>query len=120
MIDIFTDWRAWSIILVLTLLTLISATAKYRIGKSGLPVVKKRFPQVDDAKWDRVGGYFDRFGSVVVLLSLVPVLAWVIPPAAGAYGVRFIPFLFFAFIAKLIRYWILFIIAYGGYQLITK
>ena len=120
MTDTFTDWRAWSIILVLSLLTLISATAKYRIGKGGLPVVKERFPQVDDAKWDRVGGYFDRFGSVVVLLSLVPVLAWVIPPAAGAYGVRFVPFLFFAFIAKLIRYWILFIIAYGGYQLITK
>ena len=120
MADIFTDWRAWSIILVLTLLTMISATAKYRIGKSGMPVVKERFPQVDDEKWDKVGGYFDRFGSVVVLLSLVPILAWVIPPAAGAYGVRFGPFLFFAFLAKLIRYWILFLIAYGGIQVITN
>ena len=114
----FTDWRAWGIILGLSLLTLISATAKYRIGRLGLPVVKERFPQVDDSKWDRVGGYFQRFGSVVVLLSFVPLLAWVIPPAAGAFGIGFVPFLFFAFLAKLIRYWILFIITYGGFQLL--
>ena len=118
MFDIFLDWRAWTIVLGLTLLTLISSVAKYRVGKSGLPAVKARFPQVSEERWERLDRYFQRWGAAFVFFSFLPVAALVIPPAAGAYGVRFGPFLFFAFLAKMVRYWILVIIAFGGYQII--
>ncbi len=118
MLDIFLDWRAWSLVLFLTILTLITSVAKYRLGKSGFETLKERYPQVSDERWQRVNSYFDRWGSPIVLFSFVPVLAWIIPPAAGAYGISFPPFLVWAFLAKMVRYWILLIIVVGGFQLL--
>jgi membrane protein YqaA with SNARE-associated domain len=48
----------------------------------------------------------------------MPVLAWIIPPAAGAYGIRFGPFLIWAFLAKVVPYWILLLLVVGGFRLI--
>ena len=118
MLNLFLDWRAWSLVLFLTILTLITSVAKYRLGQSGLETLKERYPQISDERWQRVNDYFDRWGSTVVLFSFVPILAWVIPPAAGAYGIKFGPFLIFAFLAKMVRYWILLIIVVGGFQII--
>lgn len=117
-VELFLSWRSWLIVVTLTLLTLISSVAKYRIGRRGLPIVKKHFPQVSEERWDRLGNGFQRWGATVVFFSFMPVLGWVIPPAAGAFGVRFGPFLVFAFLAKLFRYWLLLIIAFGGFQFI--
>ena len=120
MIDLFLEWWAWTIVLVLTLLTLISSVAKYRLGKSGLPTVKERFPRVSDERWERLDRYFQRWGAAFVFFSFLPILALVVPAAAGAYGIRFGPFIFFAFLAKVVRYWILIIILFIAYQIITS
>jgi hypothetical protein len=72
------------IVLVLTLLTLISSVAKYRLGKSGLPTVKERFPRVSDERWERLDRYFLRWGAAFVFFSFLPILALVVPAAAGA------------------------------------
>lgn len=105
-------------ILVLAALTLLSSVAKYRLGEAGLATVKSHFPQVSDERWDRVGGYFERWGSPVVFLSFLPVAAWIIPPAAGAYGVGFRAFLVWAFLAKVVRYWLLLLILSGGFEIV--
>lgn len=118
MLNIFLDWRAWLLVIVLTVLTLITSVAKYRLGQSGLESLKERFPQVSDERWERVGNYFQRYGAPVVLFSFIPVLAWIIPPAAGAYGIRFGPFLIWAFLAKMVRYWILLLLVVGGFRII--
>jgi membrane protein YqaA with SNARE-associated domain len=118
MFDLFLDWRAWAIVLILTVLTLITSVAKYRLGQSGFEGLKEHFPQVSDERWEKLGNYFQRYGSPVVLFSFIPVFAWIIPPAAGAYGIRFGPFLIWAFMAKMVRYWILVLIFVGGYRLI--
>ena len=118
MLNLFLDWRAWSLVLLLTVLTLITSVAKYRLGLSGLDTLKEHFPQVSDERWERVGNYFHRWGSPLVFLSFMPVLAWIIPPAAGAYGIRFGPFLIWAFLAKMVRYWILLLLVVGGFRLI--
>ncbi len=120
MLDLFLDWRAWSLVIFLTILTLITSVAKYRLGRSGLETVKERFPQVSDDRWERIDNYFQRWGSVVVFFSFLPILAWIIPPAAGAYGIRFGPFLVWAFLAKMVRYWILLIIVAGGFRIISQ
>lgn len=118
MLNLFLDWRAWALVLLLTILTLVSSVAKYRLGQGGLETLKEHFPQVSDERWERLGNYFHRWGSPIVFFSFLPLLAWIIPPAAGAYGISFRPFLVWAFLAKMVRYWILALIAFGGYQLI--
>lgn len=119
MLSLFADWRAWVLILVLATFTLLTSVAKYRIGQGGYQALKQNFPQVSDERWERAANYFQRYGSPVVFLSFLPVLAWIIPPAAGAFGIEFRPFLVWAFIAKLVRYWILAHLIVGGYQLIS-
>ena len=119
-LDLFLDWRTWTLVIFLSVLTLISSTAKYRLGQKGIDNLKERFPQVSDERWERVGSYFERWGAPVVFFSFIPVMAWIIPPAAGAYGISFHPFLVWAFLAKIVRYWLLILFVFGGYQLIFE
>jgi membrane protein YqaA with SNARE-associated domain len=107
LIDLVLDWRAWLIVLFLAVATLVFSVAKYRLGQSGMRALKEHYPQVSDERWQRVYGYFDRWGATFVALSFIPILTWIIPPAAGAYGIRFRSFLFWALIAKIVRYWLL-------------
>jgi membrane protein YqaA with SNARE-associated domain len=118
MLDLLLDWRAWALVILLTSLTLITSVAKYRLGQSGLKKLKEKYPQVSDERWQTVEAYFNRWGSPVVLLSFLPLLAWIIPPAAGAFGIRFGLFLVWAFLAKMLRYWIIVLILFGGFNLI--
>lgn len=118
MSELLLDWRAWAVVLFLSGITLISSTAKYQIGEKGLPIVQKKFPQVSPERWERIGSYVQRWGSSPVILSFLPILGTLIPPAAGAYGVPFRIFLFWAFLAKLLRYWLLLLFVFGGAQLI--
>jgi membrane protein YqaA with SNARE-associated domain len=119
MLDLFVDWRAWLIIILLALVTQIMSLAKYRLGQAGLDVVIERYPQIPGERWNKLGEYFQRYGSPIVFLSFLPVLALIIPPAAGAYGVKLAPFLIFSFLGKMVRYWILAIILFGGFQIVS-
>jgi len=116
--DMLRDWRLWLVVIFLTSITLVTSVAKYRLGRNGLETLKEHYPQVSDERWETLVNYFDRWGALVVLFSFLPLLAWIIPPAAGAYGIRFRSFLVWAFIAKMVRYWILILIVFGGFQLI--
>ena len=118
MLDLFLDWRLWSVVIFLTAITLITSVAKYRYGRTGLEALKERYPQVSDERWERVDNYFQRWGAPVVLFSFLPILAWIIPPAAGAYGIRFRTFVVWAFFAKMLRYWMLIAIAFAFYKLL--
>ena len=118
LIDMLSDWRLWLVVIFLTTATLVTSMVKYRLGRSRIDVLKEHYPQVSDERWERIGGYLERWGAFVVLFSFLPLLAWIIPPAAGAYGVKFRPFLAWAFVAKMVRYWLLILIVFGGVQLI--
>jgi membrane protein YqaA with SNARE-associated domain len=118
MLELFLDWRLWSLVIFLTAITVVTSVAKYRLGRNGLETLKEHYPQVSDERWRTIDNYFQRWGAPVVLFSFLPLLAWIIPPAAGAYGIRFRTFLVWAFMAKMVRYWILILIVIGGYQLI--
>jgi membrane protein YqaA with SNARE-associated domain len=117
--DLLRDWRLWSVVILLTTLTVVTSVAKYRLGRTGFQTLKEHYPQVSDERWERVNGYFDRWGAPVVLFSFLPLLAWIIPPAAGAYGIRFRTFLVWAFLAKMVRYWLLILIVFEIYRLLS-
>ena len=118
-LDLFIEWQVWAVVIFLALFTLVFAAGKYRLGRDGYQALKEHYPQVSEERWERVNGYFERYGAPVVFFSFVPVMAWIIPPAAGAYGIRLRPFLFWAFLAKMVRYWLLIIIVVGIYELIS-
>ena len=115
----FSDFRMWAVVLVLAAITLATSAAKYRLGQRGLDSLKEHYPKVSDDRWITVESYFDKWGATFVFFSFLPLLGWIIPPAAGAFGVRFRPFLIWAFIAKIVRYWILFLIVFGSIGLFS-
>jgi membrane protein YqaA with SNARE-associated domain len=119
MLDLLLNWRLWGLDLILAAITVSASVAKYEIGKGGYKSLREKYPQVHEARWDQVHSYFNRWGAPLVLVSFVPVLTWIIPPAAGAFGIRFRRFLIFAFLAKVIRYWILILIIIGTYDLVS-
>jgi len=116
---LLSDWRAWLFVLVLSVLTLISAVAKYQVGEKGLPALEEKFPQVPPERWEKAGIYFDRWGAPLVFLSFLPVMGTIMPSAAGAYGVAFRSFLVWAFLAKMFRYALLLLIIGGGVGLFS-
>jgi membrane protein YqaA with SNARE-associated domain len=104
------------VVLFLATVTLILSVAKYRLGQSGMDALTERYPKVSRERWQRLFRYFDRWGAPFVGLSFVPLMTWIIPPGAGAYGIRFRPFLFWAFIAKVVRYWLLVLLLFIIYK----
>jgi len=119
MLDLLLNWRLWGIVIVLAAITVNASLAKYEVGKKGFHSLREHYPKVDAERWDQVNGYFNRWGAPVVLISFVPLLSWIIPPAAGAFGIRLRNFLIFAFLAKIIRYWILAFIFYGTREIVS-
>ena len=119
MLKMFLDWRLWSLVLVLAGITVIASVAKYKIGKSGYTALREQYPQVSDERWETVHGYFLRWGAPLILISFLPFLTWIILPAAGAFGVGFRSFVLFAFLAKMVRYWILAFIIAGAHEIIV-
>ena len=100
---ILPDLRFWSLIIAFSALSLIGSVAKYKLGKKGLPVVQKKFPQIGQEQWDRAGTYIDRWGAPVLLLVGIPGLGLALTTMAGAYGVNFNQFLIWAFLGKFLR-----------------
>ncbi len=100
---ILPDLRIWSLVIAFSALGLIGSVVKYKLGKKGLPVVQKKFPQVGQEQWDRAGTYIDRWGAPVLLLVGIPGLGLTLSTMAGAYGVNFNQFLIWAFLGKFLR-----------------
>ena len=119
MFHLLLDWRLWAVVLVLGGITVIASVGKYKLGQGGYQVLKNHYPQVSEERWETVHQYFVRWGAPLVLASFLPFLTWIILPAAGAFGIRFRTFLIFAFLAKIIRYWIMAFTAAGVYEIIV-
>ena len=100
---ILPDLRFWSLVIAFTALSLIGSVVKYKLGKKGMPVVKEKFPQVGEERWDKAGTYIDRFGAPALLLVGIPGLGLALTTMAGAYGVNFYQFLIWTFLGKFLR-----------------
>lgn len=119
MLNLFLDWKLWGLDVLLALITVSASVAKYEIGKGGFKTLQEHYPRLKAETWEKAKGYFDRWGAPFILISFVPILTWIIPAAAGAFGIGFRTFLVFAFLAKVIRYWILILLFFGAYQVVT-
>lgn len=112
--DLLTSPLAWIVVIVLAAIGTAGSLPTYYLGKQGMPAIRERFPEVPEERWQQLEGWFERFGALILLLTVLPGFGTVIPPAAGANGIR-LPFLIvMIFLAKLIRFWFLALIFFGS------
>ena len=116
MVEVIFDFRAWLIIILLSVLGVPVALGKYYLGQAGYLAVKKRFPQITDDKWHRVKNWYDDHGAKVLLTAGIPGLGMLVITGAGAFGISRNSFLIWTFIGKLIRNVLLFLIAAGVFS----
>jgi membrane protein YqaA with SNARE-associated domain len=112
--DLFTSPLAWAIVLILSAIGLAASLPTYYLGRKGMPAVRERFPDVPEERWQQVEGLFDRWGALILLLTALPGFGTVIPPAAGANGVRPVFFILLVALAKLIRNWVIVLVVFGS------
>jgi membrane protein YqaA with SNARE-associated domain len=117
--QVFHDPRAWLLVLVLGVLGLAVRLAAYKLGKEGIEAASDRFPQIEAEQWKRGHELLETRGAWVLVLAGVPGVGIVIVAAAGALEVRLPTFILWVSIGMLVRYWVLLLIAVGGYRLIT-
>jgi membrane protein YqaA with SNARE-associated domain len=57
---------------------------------------------------------FDRWGALILLMTAHPGFGTVIPPAAGANGIKPFFFVIMVGLAKFIRYWVIVLVVFGS------
>jgi membrane protein YqaA with SNARE-associated domain len=117
--QVFFDLRAWLLVVVLSLLGLAVRLGAYKLGQGGIEAVSDRFPQIKAEQWERGHKLLQTRGAWVLVLSGVPGVGIVVVAAAGALDVSMAKFLPWVTVGMLVRYWVLLLIAVGGYRLIT-
>jgi membrane protein YqaA with SNARE-associated domain len=115
-VDLLLDPTAWLIVVALSILGSIGNLALYQVGKQGVDAIRQRFPRIKDEQWLRVKGLYDRYGAWILLLSGIPVLGSMVTTAAGAFDVPRPMFLLLVTISKMLRNWLLVILAVGTYN----
>ena len=112
--DLFTSPLAWAVVLTFTIIGVAGSLPTYYLGREGMPAIREKYPQVPEERWAQVQGWFDRWGALILLLTVLPGFGTIIPPLAGANGVRFIFFILMVSLAKLIRFWVLALLVFGS------
>lgn len=112
--DLLVSPLAWAVVLVLTAIGVAGSLPTYLIGQKGMPAIRERFPNVPKERWQQLERWFERWGSLLLLLTVLPGFGTVIPPAAGANGVRLPLFILVVALAKLIRFWVIVLLTFGS------
>lgn len=112
--DLFTSPLAWAVVLLFAIIGSAASVPTYYLGQKGMPAIREKYPQIPEERLQQVQGWFDRWGTLILLLTVLPGFGTIIPPIAGANGVRFPFFILMIFLAKLVRYWILALIVFGS------
>lgn len=94
----------WLVVLLLTAAGVAFSYLKYELGKEGWEAILKKHPHFEQGRIDRVTGMYGEHGSVVLLLSAIPGVDTLVTVAAGAVGVKRVPFVIWVVIAKLARF----------------
>lgn len=105
---------AWALVLLLTILGIAGSLPTYYLGREGMPAIREKFPQVSEERWQQVAGWFERYGAPILLLAILPGFGTIIPPVAGANGIKPLFFVLMLGLAKLIRFWIIVLVVFGS------
>ena len=112
--DLLTNPLVWILVLVLAGIGLAGSLPTYYLGRQGMPHIRKRFPKIKEERWEQIESWFQRWGTPIVLLTLLPGFGTVIPPVAGAHGIRLGFFILLVAIAKIVRFWFIILFFFGS------
>jgi membrane protein YqaA with SNARE-associated domain len=118
-VHLLTNPAAWLAVLSFTVFGVAINVGSYHVGQRGGAAVRKRFSNISAERWEQVEGWYNRWGSWLLVLSAVPGLGTLLTAGAGMVGIRFLPFLLWVSSSKLVRNWLLALLFYGGYRRIA-
>jgi membrane protein DedA with SNARE-associated domain len=115
-VALISNWHVWLAIGAISLLGACGGLITYNIGKKGMPAIESKFSKLEPEKLERFAGWYGRWGNLVLLVTMIPVMGTMIRLVAGMREVRLLVFLVWCLVALLIRNWVLFIVAHGIIQ----
>ena len=101
------NYRLWIVVLVVSACGAVGALVPYHVGQRGTEAVLEHYPNLKGQRWDRLEAGFRRWGAPALIFSGVPALGTALMLAAGAIGTKRWAFLFWAFLGKVPRNWVL-------------
>ena len=112
--DLLTSPLAWTLVLVFAGIGLAASLPTYYLGRKGMPAIREKFPEIPEERWHQMERLFQRWGVLILFLTVLPGFGTVIPPAAGANGIRPLFFIVFVALAKIIRFWVIVLVVFGS------
>jgi membrane protein YqaA with SNARE-associated domain len=110
--------RLWILVLLVSVWGTSGSLIPYYVGRRGTRVVFDHYPRLEGRPWVRLEALFHRWGALSLILSGIPVLGAALLVAAGAFGIERRAFLCWAFVGKVLRYWVMAFIVLLGLQLL--
>ena len=100
------DFRLWILVLLVSGAGTAASLIPYYVGQRGTEAVFEHYPRLEGRPWQRLEATFGRWGALTLVLSGIPGLGMALLVAAGAFGIRRHTFLGWAFLGKVLRYWV--------------
>ena len=110
--------RLWILVLLVSAWGTAGSLIPYYVGQRGTKAVFDHYPRLEGRPWERLEAVFQKWGALSLILSGIPVLGAALLVAAGAFGIARLVFLFWVFLGKVLRYWVLVFIVLFSLQLV--
>jgi membrane protein YqaA with SNARE-associated domain len=108
------DLKLWLLVLLVSGAGTAASLIPYYVGQRGTEAVFAHYPRLEGRPWQRLESAFGRWGALTLVLSGIPGLGAALLVAAGAFGIRRHTFLGWAFLGKVLRYWVvIFVVLYS-------
>jgi membrane protein YqaA with SNARE-associated domain len=120
MVEPLLDWRAWAFIIFQSAISLVGSVAKYKLCQTRMPKVKEKLSHISAEKWEQVEGWFQHWDAPSLLLASIPGLGTLLLPLAGANGTKIIILIFWIFMGKFIRDWLIFYRLFLGVRVVIR
>ena len=117
LIAALTDPRLWLVVLIWVAIGVINKLVYYEAGERSGKAALEKIHGYTKERADRFHGYYDRWGSPLLLLSSIPVFGSVISVLAGIEGVAMLVFIILVVISSVVRNWLIILFASGLVQL---
>ena len=118
--DSFLDPTLWLLVVAASGLGTAVTLAYYKLGSKGTETVLLRFPQIGPERWERIQAHYERRGSALLFFSFIPVLGMMLETAAGAVGIRMLPYVVWVLLGRMTRNWLLVLLVGGALHLFRR
>ena len=112
------NYRLWLLVLLVSAWGTAGSLIPYYVGQRGTKVVFDHYPKLEGRPWKRLEALYQKWGALALVLSGIPGLGAALLVAAGAVGIGRRIFLFWVFLGKVLRYWVVVFIVLFSLQLL--